>query len=251
MDGGRIVARLRKSRKFLGPQDGLIPSDGPLCSGAFFSIEPERLFPSVAPLEVEIGAGKGDFLLARAAQVPQHNFLAVELAGSVFRWLASRIERSGLQNLRALRADARPVVNFLLPAGSVAAFHIYFPDPWPKSRHSKHRLFTLALTDGLRRCLEPDGRIFVATDVDWYFEHIAGLFARCGFRLAAHQASGAQSTGFGRRFASAGKPIYDGCFQLSSAFDATEDAPVKVNEVALDVLDFVPGGRLAFMARNQ
>jgi tRNA (guanine-N7-)-methyltransferase len=237
------VARLRKSRKFIGKPDGLAAPSPHVCAGAFFSIEPERLFLRPAPLEVEIGSGKGDFILARAAQTPQHNFLALELAGSVFRWLAARIERGGLRNLRALRADARPVVQLMLPQAGVRTFHIYFPDPWPKSRHSKHRLFSPALIGGLTRCLEPGGRIFVATDVDWYFEYIAGLFADRGFCLAANHAPGARSTGFGRRFADAGQPIHAGCFQVSPAPGAIGDGRVKRNESPLDVqLGFRSGG---------
>jgi tRNA (guanine-N7-)-methyltransferase len=96
----------------------------------------------------------------------------------------------------------------------VRAFHIYFPDPWPKSRHSKHRLFTASIIAGLARCLEPGGRIYVATDVDWYFEEIAGLFARHRFRLVPESVSGARQTNFGRRFAEAGKVIHAGCFQF-------------------------------------
>jgi tRNA G46 methylase TrmB len=102
----------------------------------------------------------------------------------------------------------------------VNAFHIYFPDPWPKSRHSKHRLFSPSLIDGLARCLEPKGRVYVATDVGWYFEHITGLFVLRGFRLVVNGAGDAQRTNFGRRFAEAGMAIKGGCFQLRNAGDA-------------------------------
>ncbi len=208
------MARLRKSQKFFstyqsGPQPWPAPS-----AANYFSVEPCDLFGNAAPLEVEIGAGKGDFILQRARQTPQRNFLAVELAGSVFQWLSIRIARSGLNNLKAIRADARPVVNLMLPAASVRAFHIYFPDPWPKSRHSRHRLFTPALIAGLARCLEPGGQVFAATDVDWYFEYIGALFAQSGFQATGEPAEGAQRSGFGRRFASEGKPIHGGCFRL-------------------------------------
>src|SRR5208337_5537567 len=110
--------------------------------GAVFAVDPAKLFQRGAPLEVECGAGKGDFIIERAASMPERNFLAVELANSVARILAVRVGRSELPNLRVLRADARTLVNLLLPNHSVAAYHIYFPDPWPKERHVKHRLFT-------------------------------------------------------------------------------------------------------------
>lgn len=176
-----------------------------------------------------MGSGKGDFILERARQFPQHNFLAVELAGSVFQWLAIRVARSGLGNLRAIRADARPVVNLMLPAAGVRAFHVYFPDPWPKSRHSKHRLLSPSLIGGLARCLEPAGRIYLATDVDWYFEHAASLFAQHGFRVTGENAFGARTTNFGRRFASAGKTIHGACFEFSGGLAAMSYSSAQAN----------------------
>ena len=224
------MARLRKSRKFIdaGPHAELLcaPSGS---AGDFFSVEPGKLFAAPAPLEIELGSGKGDFILERARQLPQHNFLAVELAGSVFQWLATRVARSALGNLRAVRADARPVVNLMLPEASVRAFHVYFPDPWPKSRHSKHRLLSPSLIRGLARSLEPAGRIYVATDVDWYFEHAAALFAEHGFRMASESALGARSTNFGRRFAVAGKTIHGACFEFSGGFAAMSYIPAQTN----------------------
>jgi tRNA (guanine-N(7)-)-methyltransferase len=214
------VARLRKSRKFIGETGRNAGLTGPsIPAGSYFCLQPEQLFSHPAPLEVELGSGKGDFILERSAQFPQRNFLAVELAGSVFQWLSVRIERSRLPNVRALRADARPLVSLFLPDGSVREFHIYFPDPWPKSRHSKHRLFSPALVGGLMRCLEPGGAIHVATDVDWYFEYIAGLFAEHGFKLTVNGAPGAANTGFGRRFVNAGKAIHAGCFEPAGALE--------------------------------
>jgi tRNA (guanine-N7-)-methyltransferase len=212
------MARLRKSRKFFGAAG--LHADAPGCpSGAsadFFALDPRELFTEAAPLEVELGAGKGDFILERARMFPRHNFLAVELAGSVCQWLAIRVARSGLSNLRAVRADARSVVNLMLPAHSVRAFHIYFPDPWPKSRHSRHRLITASLIRGLARCLEPGGRAYLATDVQWYFEQAGALLHQGGFRIGEASVAGAQRTNFGRRFAAEGKAIYAGCFERAA-----------------------------------
>jgi tRNA (guanine-N7-)-methyltransferase len=224
------MARLRKSRKFVaGGQHAGLPCPQPGFAADFFSLEPGRLFENAAPLEVELGSGKGDFILERAQQFPQHNFLAVELAGSVFQWLAIRVACSGLGNLRAIRADARPVVNLMLPAAGVRAFHVYFPDPWPKSRHSKHRLLSPSFISGLARCLEPAGRIYVATDVDWYFEHAATLFAQHGFRVTQESASGAGRTNFGRRLVSAGTTIHAACFEFSGGPAAMSYCPAQAN----------------------
>jgi tRNA (guanine-N7-)-methyltransferase len=224
------MARLRKSRKILGRAGQQVSL--PASATDFFCLEPGQLFPAPAPIEVELGSGRGDFILERAGQFPQRNFLAVELAGSIFQLLAIRVARSGLGNLRALRADARPVVNLMLPGESVRAFHVYFPDPWPKSRHSKHRLFSPRLVAGLARCLEPGGRIYLATDVDWYFEHIAIMFEGQDFRLAKENVPGAERTNFGRRFATAGKTIHAACFQLRAEPAAMSHSVVQV---AVDV----------------
>jgi len=213
------MARLRKSGRILNHPDcraELVRAGAEIDSnGGFFSLEPERLFSRPAPLEVELGSGKGDFILERARQLPERNFLAIELAGSVYQWLAVRCARSGLNNLRAIRADARPVVSLMLPPAAVSAFHIYFPDPWPKSRHSKHRLFSAALAAGLARCLEADGRLYLATDVEWYFEHIIALLAQAGFARTGGHPAGVVMTGFGRRFVLDGRSIHAGCFQLA------------------------------------
>ena len=212
------MARLRNSARILKQaRRGMEPVRGPgrfIPEVDFFSLEPERLFQRAAPLEIEIGAGKGDFILERAREFPQRNFLAIERGGAVFRWLSVRSAHSGLSNLRAIRADARPVVNLMLASASVAAYHIYFPDPWPKSRHSKHRLFSPAMVSGLARTLEPNGRLYVATDVAWYFDHMVSLLAEQCFQSATELVPGAGKTNFGLRFAAAGRPIHAGCFQV-------------------------------------
>ncbi len=98
-----------------------------------FAIDLAALFKRAAPLEVELGAGLGDFVIERAGVAPERNFIAVDLAGSVARMLAVRIGRVDLPNVKVIRADARTLVNLLMPDLSVAAYHIYFPDPWPRS----------------------------------------------------------------------------------------------------------------------
>ncbi len=129
-----------------------------------FTIEPSAIFERSAPLEIELGAGRGDFIVARAAEFPERNFIAVELSGVVSRMLAVRCGGAGLANLRVARMDARPLVGLMLPPRTVSAYHIYFPDPWPKERHHKHRLFTPRLAAGLARTLAVDGILCVATE---------------------------------------------------------------------------------------
>jgi tRNA (guanine-N7-)-methyltransferase len=205
---GRIARNLGHYTELVRQLTGLDPD------AALFSLDLARLFPRPAALEVEIGSGKGDFVIERARQFPQRNFLAIELDAAVFRYLAQRCVRNGLPNLRAVRADARSMVNLMLPAGGVRAYHVYFPDPWPKNRHSKHRLFTPALAAGIARSLAPDGRLYVATDVEWYFQRIRSLLEDRGFRVTEERACAAAQTGFGRKFMALGLPIYSACFQI-------------------------------------
>lgn len=117
-----------------------------------------------APLEVEIGSGKARFLTAAAARQPDHDFLGLELSLAYYRICRDRVARSGLSNAAVVRADARRFVEASLAESSVAAFHVYFPDPWPKKRQRKRRLLDGIFLDGLALRLEPGGLLRIATD---------------------------------------------------------------------------------------
>lgn len=207
------MSRLRKGSRVWRDQEMTAAARVRIeCSETIFSIEPRDLFKRAAPLEIELGAGRGDFILARAAAMPERNFLAVELAGTIAQLMAVRAGRSGLENLRVVRMDARTLVNLMLPEGNVDAFHIYFPDPWPKERHLKHRLFTPWFVASLRRTLRADAPLFVATDVAEYARDIFAMLDECGFARIEMAVPGAEETGFARRFRAMGKPIHAGAF---------------------------------------
>lgn len=196
----RPTSRSAAQRVIVEAEDGL------------FEIDPAKIFRRTAPLEVEIGAGRGDFIIDRASKSPDRNFLAVELSGVVSRMLAVRCGSAEVANLRVVRMDARPLAALMLPARSVNAFHIYFPDPWPKERHRKHRLFTPDFAAGIARTLEPDGRLFVATDVSAYADAIFATLAAAGFRRVDEPVPGAYLTGFARKFIAIDKPVFSGAF---------------------------------------
>jgi tRNA (guanine-N7-)-methyltransferase len=185
----------------------MVTDDGPC-----FSVEPVRLFGRAAPLEVELGAGRGDFVIARAAEFPDHNFLAIELANSIARLLATRAGRRGLKNLRVIRMDARTLVNLMLPVRSVDAYHIYFPDPWPKARHAKHRLFTPGFLAAIARTLSPGGQLYVASDVGDYAGAIFAMAAAAGLRRLEIAVPGAVGSGFAQKFIAAGRAIHAAAF---------------------------------------
>jgi len=181
----------------------MVADDGP-----WFSIDLHSLFGRAAPLELEIGAGRGDFIIERAVTHPERNFLAVEIAASIAQLMAIRAGRRGVGNLRVVRMDARTLVNLMLPEGSLAACHIYFPDPWPKERHAKHRLFTPPIVRALRRKLVGGAPLFVATDVRDYADAIFAMAEAEGLRRQAIAVPGASGTGFARKFLAAGRPVY-------------------------------------------
>jgi tRNA (guanine-N7-)-methyltransferase len=180
--------------------------------GAVFAVDPSRLFPRAATLEIELGSGRGDFIIERAASMPERNFLAVELAGSVARILAVRVGRSELANLRVMRADARTLVNLLLPDNCVAAHHIYFPDPWPKERHAKHRLLTPWFAKSLLRTMAPGGRAFLATDVQDYAHEGFAVLEAAGLAPIDEPVPGASRSNFGRKYLRAGKKVFSAAF---------------------------------------
>jgi tRNA (guanine-N7-)-methyltransferase len=179
-----------------------------------FTIDPEEIFARPAPLEVEIGAGRGDFVTERAARHPERNFLAVERPGTIGQLLAVRCGRTGLCNLKVARMDARTLVNLMLPDRSVDTFHIYYPDPWPKGRQAKHRLFAPSFSEGLARTLAPGGVVYVATDVPWWADEMFEQLEAIGFRQTVAEAPGATMTGFARKYIAQGKRLFSGGFEL-------------------------------------
>lgn len=122
------------------------------------------LFTHRQPLEIEIGAGRGRFLLHRAAAHPDRNFLGIDYRWRFLRQGAERAEKRGLANLLFFKAEAQEVVPHLVPLESVAAFHIYFPDPWHKRKHHKRRLLTPDFFRVLHQRLESGGKLELATD---------------------------------------------------------------------------------------
>ncbi|HEU0009250.1 MAG TPA: tRNA (guanosine(46)-N7)-methyltransferase TrmB [Verrucomicrobiae bacterium] len=134
------------------------------------------MFAASQPLEVELGSGDGSFLAQWAAAHPEHNFIGVERLLGRLRKLNRKGLRLGLKNLRLMRIEAGYFVEYLLPPGAVAALHVYFPDPWPKRKHRKHRLVNEAFVRAAARALAPDGRVWLRTDDADYHAQMIQLF---------------------------------------------------------------------------
>jgi tRNA (guanine-N7-)-methyltransferase len=145
---------------------------------------PEWL-PGEGRWEVELGFGKGRYLLARAAAEPGGRFLGVEVVSKYYRIVRRRMRRRGLGNVMLLRGEALYLLAAVLPRGFAAAVHVYFPDPWPKSRHQKRRLFEADTVDLVLGLLAPGGRLYFATDDLDYGGRVAELLAgQPGLELA-------------------------------------------------------------------
>ena len=175
-----------------------------------------RIFGRPGSVHIEIGSGKAGFLLEQATAQPDVNFLGIEWAGRYYRCAVDRIGRWGLENVRIVRTDAAGFLAGFVPAESVDCFHIYFPDPWPKKRHHKRRLFVPANLQQLTRCLRPGGTIRVVTDHAEYFEQIKQVlttqgneFEEVGFLPAVGAEQGEWvGTNFERKYLEQKRPIY-------------------------------------------
>lgn len=170
-----------------------------------------RLFGNDRPVEIEVGCGKGAFLLAYAEQRPDRNLLGIEKQPRWVRWIERRLERSPRENARVLCADAAFVLASFVPDASVHAIHLYFPDPWWKRRHHKRRIVRADLAGHLFRALEPGGALHLATDVADRFETMTAELAPAGFAItvsAEPTPTGRPLTNFERKYRAEGRPLH-------------------------------------------
>jgi tRNA (guanine-N7-)-methyltransferase len=173
-----------------------------------------RLFGNGHPVEVEIGSGKGRFLILAGRARPGTNYLGIEYARKYLNLARRRVGRRGLTNVRLVHAGALKVLP-RIPDASVRLYHVYFPDPWPKKRHHKRRLFQAPFLGQAHRTLVPGGRILVLTDHAEYMLAIrdavaaSGLFEAEGSRFppdAVLDEDGA--TNFEMKYRKEGRPIH-------------------------------------------
>lgn len=146
-------------------------------SNFFAPLDFESVYGTTAPLEVDLGCGDGSFLTAAAAANSETNFLGVERLVGRVRNACQKIAANGLTNARVLRCEISYAVCHLLPPGSVAVFHLMFPDPWPKRRHAARRIVTESFLASLDRGLASGGTIRIATDQTEYLRKIERVAA--------------------------------------------------------------------------
>ena len=191
-----------------------------------FPVEPldwDALFPVRRPVQVEVGAGKGRFLIRAAEAEPGSNWIGLERRWSALALAVERIARRGLPNACYIRCDAMDVVRRLIPPASVAVFHVYYPDPWWKKRHRKRRVFQPAFVADLARGLTPGGQLRVATDVGEYFAEIqevvaaSGLFGPLELSDEAWGRSGEPMTSYEAKYLQLGRSPLRAAFLRGSA----------------------------------
>lgn len=170
----------------------------------------QAVFERDQPIEIDLGCGKGSFLLWAATTNPMRNFLGVDRLLRRLRRADRKAVRGRLNNLRLVRLEAMYLVSKLVPEESVSTYHILFPDPWPKRRHRARRLITADFLADLHRTLNRDGAVNCATDHEEYFEWIQRAFATSARFAEAEPLllPPEARTEFEKEFVAAGKPVY-------------------------------------------
>ena len=173
-----------------------------------------ELFGNDNPLRIEIGCGKGDFIVGIAAKDPDVNFLAIEKVSDVLMLAAEKVKKSELKNIRVCCVDAKELAE-IFPEGSIDRIYLNFSDPWPKARHEKRRLTYRSFLSIYERILKKDGAIFFKTDNRGLFDFSLEEFKEYGMTLDkltfdlhnSEYMDGNVMTEYEKRFSSMGVPI--------------------------------------------
>jgi tRNA (guanine-N7-)-methyltransferase len=198
------------------PHPGHLPPGSPLLLPAP-ALDFTQVFGNAHPVEIEIGFGKGMFLLGSAAARPDVNFLGIEIERKYVLLTAGRVARRQLANVKLACTDARWFLRERVAEASIAALHVYFPDPWWKNRHRKRKLMTRDFADECVRVLQPGGRLHFITDVADYFAATLDMLKEVSMLSAIESADTAEAlTNFERKYRLDGRPIYRSCFEKTA-----------------------------------
>jgi len=178
-------------------------------------IDLARMFPTGQPLEVELGCGDGSFLAEYAQLRRGVNFIGTERLLGRIRKLQKKAGKVGLTNVRGVRIESWYFLRYLLPAHAASALHIYFPDPWPKRRHERHRLINDEFPAVAAQALADQGIVFLRTDDRPYFEQMRTVFGSRQFELVETPAElAAVWTNFERDFQARGVKTLRAAYRL-------------------------------------
>ncbi|MFN2443354.1 MAG: tRNA (guanosine(46)-N7)-methyltransferase TrmB [Thermoanaerobaculia bacterium] len=172
------------------------------------------LFGNLNPVVLEIGSGKGRFLIDHGKAHPEKNFLGIEKSLHYHRVIVDRIVRHALPNVKTINYDAFDVMQNLLPSGSMSEIHIYFPDPWPRKRERKRRIIRPAAVEAMRRILAAEGEGWYVTDHEEYFEEAVPVMANVFAIEAGEIVHEPPRTNYEAKYQAQGRPIYQIAFRL-------------------------------------
>lgn len=143
----------------------------------FVRLDLRALFGNDHPVVLEVGSGKGRFLISSAMERPETNFIGIEKALHYHRLIRERVRKRGLGNIRLINHDAFLVLRDMIPDASLAEIHIYFPDPWPRKKEQKRRIIRPDVLREMDRVLAAGGSGIYVTDHQEYFEVAAPVLA--------------------------------------------------------------------------
>ncbi len=176
--GGRLTERQQNAWDKLGAYVLDVPRHGPNTSAdPSHVLDPVAAFGRAAPLVVEIGSGRGEALVHAAVEHPELNFLGLEVYVPGVAQTLVTMRHEKIENVRLAIVNAAEALSTMLPAGSVHELRVWFPDPWPKSKHHKRRLVTPEFATLAARVLEPNGSWRLATDWANYAEQMRVVVA--------------------------------------------------------------------------
>lgn len=193
------------------------------------------IFGRPGVVHIEIGSGKGSFLLSQALQNPHINYIGVEWAKKYYRFCIDRFGRRAINNIRMVRADAKDFISNRIPDSSISCFHVYFPDPWPKTRHHKRRFLSESNIPALYKCLITGGSVRFVTDDANYFESSCYLFQNSGFYWEFSDLFPLPGTPFGQivgtnyeqKYRKEGRPVFGIEFRKRACIPIDEYCPMR------------------------
>ena len=176
----------------------------------FHRLDPETLFGNAQPVILEIGSGKGRFLISTAMERPEVNLIGIEKSLHYHRVIRERVLKRHLRNVRLINHDAFLVLRDMIPDASISELHIYFPDPWPRKREQKRRIIRPEVLREMRRVLVDGGSGIYVTDHQSYFE-VAAPLIEAEFR-AERRVPGPDDvprTNYEAKYRAEGRAIYE------------------------------------------
>jgi tRNA (guanine-N7-)-methyltransferase len=199
------------------------PTPGRECEPPPAPLDWHAIFGNDHPVEIEVGSGKGLFLVNAGMAHPETNYVGIEIVHKYQFSIANRLAKRRLANVRIAYSDARWILRDWVAEASVQAVHLYFPDPWWKLKHRKRRMFTEEFARQSYRILRPGGSLFVVTDVADYAKVVRRTVPHTPFveREPPPESPGSHQmdylTNFERRFREEGRPIHRMRFEKTFA----------------------------------